>query len=111
MSVIGQAVFITLVKAEIQIQTHSYILIFIVAVVQEQKSDAVPLSRSPNLLSAKQLFYFVLCIASSVLMHSEENKKKSSLISLDRSHSFTVKSKIVSVQKISQQYTVHSVSL
>lgn len=63
MSVFGQAVLVTLIKAEIQIQTRSYVLIFIVAVVQEQKSDAVPLSRSPNLLSAKQLFHFVLCIA------------------------------------------------
>lgn len=63
MSVFGQAIFVTLIKVEIQIQTHSYVLIFIVAVVQEQKSDAVPLSRSPNLLSATQLFHFVLCIA------------------------------------------------
>lgn len=63
MSVFGQAVFVTFIKVEIQMQTHSYILIFIVAVVQGQKSDPVPLSRSPNLLSATQLFHFVLCIA------------------------------------------------
>lgn len=50
MSVFGQAVFITLIKVKIQVQTYSYIFIFIVAVVQEQKSDAVSLSRSPNLL-------------------------------------------------------------
>lgn len=50
MSVFGQAVFITLIKVEIEIQTHSYIFIFVVAVVQEQKSDAVSLSGSPNLL-------------------------------------------------------------
>lgn len=61
MSVFSQAIFVTLIKVEIQ--THSYVLICIVAVVQEQKSDAVPLSRSPNLISATQLFHFVLCIA------------------------------------------------
>lgn len=63
MSVFGHAIFVILIKAEIQIQTYSYALLIIVAVVQEQKSGAVPLSRSPNLLSATQLFHFVLCIA------------------------------------------------
>lgn len=63
MSVLSQAISASLIRVEIQVQTRSYFLIFIVAIVQEQKWDAVTLNRSPNLLSATQLLHFVLSIA------------------------------------------------